>query len=136
MVSDEGRSSTIVVVGESAARKAVEALRTRVTVLQAPEREGRIDLAWLMPELGRLGVLHLLVEGGGTVLAAFFEAGLVHRTAFFYAPLILGGEDSRRSVAGHGFRSLAEAPRLTDVESRRLGEDLFITARVVRPASG
>jgi diaminohydroxyphosphoribosylaminopyrimidine deaminase/5-amino-6-(5-phosphoribosylamino)uracil reductase len=136
LVSDEGRSNTIVVVGESAARKAVEALRTRVTVLQAPEREGRIDLAWLMPELGRLGVLHLLVEGGGTVLAAFFEAGLVHRTAFFYAPLILGGEDSRRSVAGHGFRSLAEAPRLTDVESRRLGEDLFITARVVRPALG
>jgi hypothetical protein len=31
---------------------------------------------------------------------------------------------------------LAEAPRLTDVESRRLGEDLFITARVVRPTSG
>jgi diaminohydroxyphosphoribosylaminopyrimidine deaminase/5-amino-6-(5-phosphoribosylamino)uracil reductase len=80
--------------------------------------------------------LHLLVEGGGTVLAGFFEASLVHRTAFFYAPLILGGEDSRRSVAGHGFRSLAEAPRLTDVESRRLGEDLFITARVVRPTSG
>jgi diaminohydroxyphosphoribosylaminopyrimidine deaminase/5-amino-6-(5-phosphoribosylamino)uracil reductase len=85
-----------------------------------------------MAELGRQGITHLLVEGGGTVLAAFFEAGLVHRTAFFYAPRILGGDDSRRSVAGRGFRSLAEAPRLVDGVSMRFGEDLFITARVVR----
>ncbi|MFM7805049.1 MAG: RibD family protein, partial [Verrucomicrobiota bacterium] len=79
---------------------------------------------------------HLLVEGGGTVLASCFEDHLVHRTAFFYAPKILGGADARRAVAGPGFRSLAEAPRLVDVESRRFSEDLFITARVVRELPG
>lgn len=136
LVSDDGRASTLIVVSESADPAKIAALQARVTVIRAPEREGRIDLAWLMPELGRMGVLHLLVEGGGTVLASFFEAGLVHRIAFFYAPRILGGEESRRSVAGRGFRSLAEAPGLTEVESRRFGEDLFITARVVRATSG
>lgn len=135
LVSDDGRASTLIVVSELADPARIAALQARVTVIRAPERDGRIDLAWLMPELGRMGVLHLLVEGGGTVLASFFEAGLVHRIAFFYAPRILGGEESRRSVAGQGFRSLAEAPSLTDVESRRFGEDLFITARVVRPTS-
>lgn len=142
LVCDAARQSTLVVVGESADPARVAALQARVPVLRAPEHEGRIDLRWLMPELGRMGILHLLVEGGGTVLAAFFEAGLVHRTAFFYAPKVLGGDGSRRAVAGRGFRSLADAPRLTGVESRRLGEDLFITARVVhaedsvgRPAS-
>ena len=136
LVSDDGRASTLIVVSELADPARIAALQARVTVIRAPERDGRIDLAWLMPELGRMGVLHLLVEGGGTVLASFFEAGLVHRIAFFYAPRILGGEESRRSVAGQGFRSLADAPSLTDVESRRFGEDLFITARVVRPTSG
>lgn len=136
LVSDDGRASTLIVVSESADPAKIAALQARVTVIRAPEREGRIDLAWLMPELGRMGVLHLLVEGGGTVLASFFEAGLVHRIAFFYAPRILGGEESRRSVAGRGFRSLAEAPGLTEVESLRFGEDLFITARVVRATSG
>lgn len=136
LVSDDGRASTLIVVSELADPARIAALQARVTVIRAPERDGRIDLAWLMPELGRMGVLHLLVEGGGTVLASFFEAGLVHRIAFFYAPRILGGEESRRSVAGQGFRSLAEAPSLTDVESRRFGEDLFITARVVRATSG
>ncbi len=136
LVSDDGRTSTLIVVSELADPAKIAALQARVTVLRAPEREGRIDLQWLLPKLGRMGILHLLVEGGGTVLASFFEAGLVHRIAFFYAPRILGGEESRRSVAGQGFRSLAEAPSLTDVESRRFGEDLFITARVVRATSG
>jgi diaminohydroxyphosphoribosylaminopyrimidine deaminase/5-amino-6-(5-phosphoribosylamino)uracil reductase len=136
LVSDEARASTLVVVGESADPAKIAALQARVMLIRAPEREGRIDLQWLLPELGQMSIQHLLVEGGGTVLAAFFESGLVHRTAFFYAPRILGGEESRRSVAGSGFRSLAEAPSLTDVESRRFGEDLFITARVVRATSG
>ena len=136
LVSDDGRASTLIVVSELADPAKIAALQTRVTVMRAPEREGRIDLQWLLPELGRMGILQLLVEGGGTVLASFFEAGLVHRIAFFYAPRILGGEESRRSVAGQGFRSLAEAPSLTDVDSRRFGEDLFITARVVRATSG
>ena len=136
LVSDDGKASTLIVVSESADPAKIAALQARVTVIRAPEREGRIDLQWLMPELGRMGILHLLVEGGGTVLASFFGAGLVHRIAFFYAPRILGGEESRRSVAGRGFRSLAEAPGLTEVESRRFGEDLFITARVVRATSG
>lgn len=132
LVSDEARADTRIVVGESAPPERVAALRDRVSVLRAPEREGRIDLRWLMTELGRERITHLLVEGGGTVLASFFEAGLVHRTAFFYAPRILGGDESRRAVAGRGFRSLAEAPRLVEVESERFGEDLFITARVAR----
>jgi diaminohydroxyphosphoribosylaminopyrimidine deaminase / 5-amino-6-(5-phosphoribosylamino)uracil reductase len=136
LVSDEARANTLVVVGESADPAKIAALQARVMLILAPEREGRIDLQWLLPELGQMSIQHLLVEGGGTVLAAFFESGLVHRTAFFYAPRILGGEESRRSVAGRGFRSLAEAPSLTDVESRRFGEDLFITARVVRATSG
>ena len=136
LVSDDGKASTLIVVSESADPAKIAALQARVTVIRAPEREGRIDLQWLMPELGRMGILHLLVEGGGTVLASFFGASLVHRIAFFYAPRILGGEESRRSVAGRGFRSLAEAPGLTEVESRRFGEDLFITARVVRATSG
>lgn len=133
LVCDEARASTLVVVGASADPERVAALRERVTVIQAPERDHRIDLNWLLPELGRLGVVSLLVEGGGTVLAALFEAGWVHRTAFFYAPRILGGDASRRGVAGQGFRSLAEAPTLSEVESRRFGDDLFITARVVAP---
>ena len=130
LLTDSARGDTLVVVGESAPADQVEALRERVSVLVAPEKEGRPDLGWLMPELGTRGIGHLLVEGGGEVLASFFEAGLVHRTAFFYAPMVLGGRDDKKAVAGHGFRSLETAPTLTDLEIRRFGVDLFVSARV------
>lgn len=136
LVTDDHRDRTLVVVGESAPSDRVAALRDRVTVLIAPGSEGRPDLAWLLPELGRLGITHLLVEGGGEVLASFFEARQVHRTAFFYAPKILGGRDDRKAVAGAGFRSLDTAPVLTGLETRRFGDDLFVTARVHGPDDG
>jgi diaminohydroxyphosphoribosylaminopyrimidine deaminase/5-amino-6-(5-phosphoribosylamino)uracil reductase len=83
-----------------------------------------------MRELGRLPVTHLLVEGGGEVHASFLAAGLVHRVAFFYAPKILGGAASRRSVAGAGFTSLEVAPRLVQCRTRRFGSDFLLTGAI------
>ena len=83
-----------------------------------------------MQKLGAENVTSLLVEGGGEVNASFLLGGLAQRVAFFYAPKILGGRDSRKAVAGDGAKSLAEVIRLRDVEWKRLGPDLLLTARV------
>ena len=72
----------------------------------------------------------LLVEGGGETLWTFFKQELVQRVAFFYAPKILGGRDARKATGGEGWSVAANAPRLRDVEWRRLGPDLALTARV------
>jgi diaminohydroxyphosphoribosylaminopyrimidine deaminase/5-amino-6-(5-phosphoribosylamino)uracil reductase len=83
-----------------------------------------------MRKLGAENVTSLLVEGGGEVNASFLLGGLAQRVTFFYALKILGGQDSRKAVAGEGARSLAEAVRLHDVEWKRLGPDWLLTARV------
>jgi len=70
------------------------------------------------------------VEGGGEVNASFLLGGLAHRIAFFYAPKILGGRDSRTAVAGAGARSLNQTLNLSDILWRKLGSDLLLTARV------
>jgi riboflavin biosynthesis pyrimidine reductase len=41
----------------------------------------------------------------------------------------LGGRNARKGVAGDGAEKLSEAVRLREVEWRRLGEDLLLTAR-------
>ena len=87
-------------------------------------------MRWLLKKLGAENVTSLLVEGGGEVNASFLLGGLAQRVAFFYAPKILGGRDSRKAVAGEGAKSLAEALQLRDVEWKRLGADLLLTARV------
>lgn len=135
VVSDEFRALTTIVVGKKAPARRVARLRERVSVIVAPSRKSangreQIDVHWLLRRLGAEQVTNLLVEGGGEVNASFLLPRLAQRVAFFYAPKILGGRDARKGVAGVGINSLAAAIRLREVEWRKLGEDLLLTARV------
>ena len=147
VVSDKNAALTTIVVSKQAPKNRVAALAKRVNVLVAPKiKVGRglrtaprragdsapyqIDLRWLLRKLGAENVTSLLVEGGGEVNASFLLGGLAQRVAFFYAPKILGGRDSRKAVAGDGAKSLAEALQLRDVEWKRIGPDLLLTARI------
>ncbi len=131
IASDNLAALTTIVVGKSAPRKRVAALAERVNVLCAPTAEQGIDLRWLLRRLGAENVTNLLVEGGGEVNASFLLQGLAQRVAFFYAPMILGGRDSRRAVAGEGARTLGESLSLSDLKWRELGSDWLLSARVV-----
>jgi diaminohydroxyphosphoribosylaminopyrimidine deaminase/5-amino-6-(5-phosphoribosylamino)uracil reductase len=136
VVSDKYAALTTIVVGKHAPKGRVAALARRVKVLTAPLAKSALpaphralDLPWLLKKLGAEEVTRLLVEGGGEVNASFLSGGLAQRVAFYYAPKILGGRNSRKGVAGEGARSLAGAIELRDVEWRRLGPDLLLTAR-------
>lgn len=52
--------------------------------------KGRVDLREALPALEAIGLRSLLVEGGGTVLAAFLDAGLWGRFTVYQAPMLLG----------------------------------------------
>ncbi len=130
VVTDAAASQTLVVIASGAPAERVAALRKRVTVVEAPAPRGRIDLKWLLEQLGGEGVTSVLVEGGGEVNAAFLQAGLAQRIAFYYAPKILGGRDSCPAVAGQGAASLQAAAELQDVEFLPLGRDWLITGSI------
>ncbi|HEY2081914.1 MAG TPA: dihydrofolate reductase family protein, partial [Verrucomicrobiae bacterium] len=119
----------------TAPKKNVAALARRVNVLIAPQskikiQNSKIPLPWLLKKLGAENVTSLLVEGGGEVNGSFLLGGFAQRVAFFYAPKVLGGRDSRKGVAGEGVRSLDEIIGLRELEWRKLGRDLFLTARL------
>ena len=130
VVTDPHRDRTTVIVGASAPASRIRRLQRQVQVMEVAEDGGRIDLQALLPRLGAEGVMSLLVEGGGEVHAGLLEHRLAHRVAFFYAPLMLGGENARRAVGGTGFSRLAPPPRLVDLEWKRLGMDQYLTARI------
>jgi diaminohydroxyphosphoribosylaminopyrimidine deaminase / 5-amino-6-(5-phosphoribosylamino)uracil reductase len=121
---------TTIVVANSAPARKVAALSRRVNVWQAPARNGRIDLRWVVKRLGKESITSLLVEGGGEVNASFLLGRFTQRVVFFYAPKVLGGRDSRKAVAGEGARNWKEVLNLREVKWRRVGEDLMMTARV------
>lgn len=130
LVTDGLASVTTVVVSKNASTKRVAALRKRVQVAVAPLKNGTLDLRWLMRRLRKENITSLLVEGGGEVNASFLIGGHAHRVAFFYAPKIIGGGDARKGVAGPGVSDLKDAIQLRDLEYRRLGPDLLLSARV------
>jgi diaminohydroxyphosphoribosylaminopyrimidine deaminase/5-amino-6-(5-phosphoribosylamino)uracil reductase len=135
VVNDECAALTTIVISKSAPKKRAAALAKRVHVLVAPTVKGRLlDLRWLMKKLGsentRACVTSLLVEGGGETNASFLFNGLAQRVMFFYAPTIMGGRDSRKGVAGEGVTRLSDAIQVHDVEWKKVGKDLAMTATV------
>lgn len=131
IMRNTGSGLTTIVVTKSAPRSRVSRLAKKAVVIQAPERNGRIDLHWLLKKLGAENITSLLIEGGGETHALFLAERLVQRLVFFYAPKILGGRDARKCVGGDGVGSTAAKILLRNVEWNRVGPDLLLTARLV-----
>ncbi len=128
---------TLVVTTTKVAAERLETLhRQNVETLVLPAKEnGWIDLACLPIELGKRGIISLIVEGGGQVLGSFFEAGLVDEVWAFIAPLIIGGTKAPGPVAGQGVSMLPAACALNKTTVTQLGPDFLIRGLVSHHAA-
>lgn len=121
------------VCAESASREKEQALiSTGMQVIRLPAAKGSpgIDIAALLPELGRRQLSSLLVEGGGRVLGSFLEAGLADEFHFFYAPKILADPGGANMVRGSRRLKIAESFPAYGIRVRRFGEDMLISGRL------
>jgi diaminohydroxyphosphoribosylaminopyrimidine deaminase/5-amino-6-(5-phosphoribosylamino)uracil reductase len=84
------------------------------------------ELGAVLSELGRRGVLELLVEGGATVAHDFHAAGLVDRYILYLAAAFFGGDDGRPLFAGPGAGTIDDVWRGRLVSVERLGEDIRV----------
>ncbi|HUZ44206.1 MAG TPA: bifunctional diaminohydroxyphosphoribosylaminopyrimidine deaminase/5-amino-6-(5-phosphoribosylamino)uracil reductase RibD [Acidimicrobiales bacterium] len=92
------------------------------------------DLTEVLDELGRQGILSVLVEGGATVAGSFHRAALVDRYVLYLAPALMGGADGRGLFGGPGAATMDEVWRGRIVGVQRLGEDLRVDLEAqVRP---
>jgi diaminohydroxyphosphoribosylaminopyrimidine deaminase / 5-amino-6-(5-phosphoribosylamino)uracil reductase len=100
-------------------------------VLKLPaDPDGRVALEPLLDELGRRGILSLLIEGGGEVHGSFFAHGLVDKVYAYVAPRLIGGREAPGPLGGAGVERLADAIQLRELDTTRLGDDLLITGYV------
>lgn len=130
-----GRGALVVTTDRAASARldAYRALGADVLVLAA-DATGRPDIADLIPALAARGVCGLMVEGGATLLGAFFDAGAVDEVWAFIAPVVIGGGTG--AVAGVGVDRIAEAFALTDPACEHLGRDILVRGRIARPQGG
>lgn len=88
------------------------------------------SLGSVLKDLGRRGVEHVLIEGGGRTLGTAFDQNLVDRIVFYVAPVLTGGPVP--AVGGSGAQDNTSGVRLINPVCKRVGPDLKITAEVAR----
>lgn len=114
---------TIWVVGQGACVD--QSYSGDVSVLYSPEPT--IDLAWLVTTLGQQGITSLLLEGGPTVAASFWQAQLIDKVQFYLAPKLIGQEGI--AVLGNlGNVRMSAIDQLQAIKVRTVGDDICIEA--------
>jgi riboflavin-specific deaminase-like protein len=126
----QGAAPVCVLITEQAPARARERLRrvaTEVCVAGRKTVDWPRALAWLAE---RHGVRRLLCEGGGTLNAALFQAGLVHELRLTICPWLVGGRRAPTLAEGDGVARLAEGRRLELKSRRQVGDELFLVYTV------
>ena len=85
-------------------------------------------LRQVLHDLGRRGCTSVMIEGGGELLGAAFDARVVDRIHFYVAPMLCGGP---AVIGGRGAGSTPESVSLKNVSYQRVGPDLRITGDVL-----
>lgn len=112
----------------AARRRALAARGAELLVL--PRRPGGVDLRALCRRLARREITHLLVEGGGTLIASLLRDRLVDRWIAIIAPRLIGGRQAPTPVDGAGVASVRQAVPVRVTAWRRLGDDFVIEGQV------
>ena len=85
------------------------------------------DLRQALRDLAERGCQTVLVEAGGTLLAAMLREGLVDEVALFYAPLLTGGPNL-------GIGELAHDIALSEATFTQVGNDVLLRAYITPPS--
>ncbi len=131
VVRTANETPTLIVVGEDSPveqRGGLESAGCEVFVANGPTRSEQVSQ--VLDELGRRRMTNVLVEGGGEVLGAFFDAGAVDEVHVFVAPKIIGGDASRSPIGGRGIDRIAQSISLGRPLVQQLDGDVYISGRL------
>ncbi len=105
-------------------------------MIEAETRDGRIDIAALVGQLGEMGIASILIEGGSRG-AGIGLSGRDRRQGLclFYAPLVSGGDDGLPICRGPGAERIRDCIRLHRVRTQRFGDDVMIEGYVAEAGS-
>jgi diaminohydroxyphosphoribosylaminopyrimidine deaminase / 5-amino-6-(5-phosphoribosylamino)uracil reductase len=123
------RAPVLIFCRKNAAQKRSKALtKAGAEIITVPHKGNLLDLKAVLRELGKRGVLCMLVEGGSRVHWAFLSDKLVDSFYFIIAPLVLGGDSAIPSVGGEGYRSAEDSPKFRIRSCFSAGPDMVVEA--------
>ena len=120
-------SKTIWVVGRNVPKQDWE---TQSNLVRLNSPVAHTEISWLLPQLEKLGIHSVLVEGGAKVHASFLKSKLVDKIYLFLAPRILG--DEGLSWCGAlGIEKLIDTLNFKIVRTEILDPDLLLELKPI-----
>lgn len=114
-----GNDAPTLLVSAKPAPRGLESVEVMVCGDDSPKP--RVDIDSMLSRLYLRGIRTLLVEGGGTVIWSFMEAGLFDELNIFVGSMVIGGAGSPTLAGGKGAGSIDEIIPLELLEARPLG---------------
>ena len=82
------------------------------------------SLKSVLSDLGKKGILSVMIEGGGQMLSQALDAGLIDKVQIYVGPVLAGGPVV--AFAGRGAASTQTALRLERLSYARIGHDVRV----------
>ncbi len=101
-----------------------------IELLEVPEKNGHIDLKFLVKQLGSMGIDGILLEGGSDFAFAALQAKIIDKVRIYIAPKIIGGANALSCIRGEGFAELSDVITLQDMKAYPCGEDIYLEGLV------
>jgi len=110
---------------EAKSGKAGKIIETGAQLLAVPQRQGKVDLGFLLKELANRGIAQVLIEGGAKVITSFLEQGLADEICVYIAPKMLGRKG--RVKISQSMAKLAGGAGLDYLDIEQFGDDIRLT---------
>jgi diaminohydroxyphosphoribosylaminopyrimidine deaminase/5-amino-6-(5-phosphoribosylamino)uracil reductase len=133
LVRTAGRYRTLVATTQKASPAKIRKLqKAKVEVwMGQSDARGRVRLSALAEELGRRGIVSVLLEGGATLNASAIRERIVDRILVFFAPKIVGGQKAPGFLGGKGVSRMRDAEPIKILKTGRVGPDIVVEGSLV-----
>ncbi|MBT8473206.1 MAG: bifunctional diaminohydroxyphosphoribosylaminopyrimidine deaminase/5-amino-6-(5-phosphoribosylamino)uracil reductase RibD [Marinicaulis sp.] len=106
-----GRGALLATTKSASQSRLVAFKEMGVEIAVLPDEDGRVSLSDLLDYLRERERVTLMVEGGGQLIGAFFDADLIDELHLFIAPKLIGG--GKPAFGGTGVEVLADSNRFS-----------------------
>lgn len=130
VIQNDDNKTIIACTKNADKNKKKKLIHAGVKVIEVEEENNRVNLKKLLIELGKEKIDSILIEGGGTLNFSALEEKIVDKVRFYIAPKIIGGERSRGSISGNGFKTLKDAVKLKDIVVEQIDDNFMIEGYV------
>ncbi len=127
LLQPELASGTCIIVGPACPPEVQRRLaKCGVEMMSVPLlAPGQLDLDAALHLLGERGLMHVLIEGGASLLGSAFDQGCIEHVAAFISPKLIGGRGAPSPLAGRGLKSMQQARQLCNVQITQFTADML-----------